>query len=238
MPNDRDKRNKARKLQTARLYRWEQSTFRQGDASTPTTEVVRSKRPHPQHIWAYIQDAADSQTGIEPSPRKVLVDKAILGYTAHNIVATEPYFAKRFVKRGPLVTKDACQVYVDMVWRVLGAKYPPRVAFSGRRWCRSFSLTNTIELATWGRCIPVIIHELAHIRADADGYREGSHGPHFARVLVDMVVQFVPGWNDRSELVRKALLHGVEIEGEREMTEEQLHAAALNGEVVYREALS
>lgn len=96
-----------------------------------------------------------------------------------------------FLPLFPRLPLDECQHIADAVM----PKRPPEVrpAPRGARKASANSQDHTILLPPWGRTLPVVLHELAHLQR----YADDGHGPGFMRAFIDLLARFGTDTGDR-----------------------------------------
>lgn len=111
----------------------------------------------------------------------------------------------------PAMALAECETLIDKAWRL----HSPRLragstarAFSvpkvtdGRRARNATGSYRRITLPRWSRCLPVVLHELAHALMTSGIYRLAAHGPEFARVYIELLVRYCG--RDRADLLASA----------------------------------
>jgi hypothetical protein len=86
----------------------------------------------------------------------------------------------------PTLTFDECKLTIS---RVLKREANWIVSVEKGRGCAAYG-RHTIRLSKWGYCLPVCLHEAAHVIVNLRfGWGAASHGPEFMGVFIFLLVK-------------------------------------------------
>lgn len=132
---------------------------------------------------------------VDPAPGRAPVRRS-RGKPPRDSQRSRLYAAERTLRAGrKFPSVEACQEYVDSVLASSSwMRRFPRVRAirvtdgRGRRHAGAFVNSAKIALPKWSRSRLIILHELAHHAAPRSA---PAHGPEFARIYLDLVLEFL-----------------------------------------------
>src|SRR3990167_5038700 len=102
---------------------------------------------------------------------------------------------------------EQCQALINLIWRAYEPNENPPELKDGRGTRRATGERDFINLPTWARNRPVVVHEVTHSLLSYHTH----HGPEFMRLYIELLVRFGETGMGRRELLKSARLSKLKI---------------------------